>query len=302
MNFREKFKKNGYLFVIGMLIIPIINLLIFYFAVNAESIIMAFKRPLNGEMTWSFFQFQRLFQEIMSSSSVMSESLVNTLIFFVVGLFVINPLCLLFAFFFYKKVAGYKFFRFVFYLPAIISSVVLTTLYKQLLRPGNTVANLVKMIGIAIPELGFLATEGFALAFIVLYVIWTGFGVNVILFNGAMQRIPEEVVESANIDGISLFGELFKITIPMIWPTISTILTFAFVGVFTASGPILLFTQGNYGTYTIPYFIFELVYGTKSVINLEYASAVGLFFTAIGVPIVLTARYFINKLNSVVEY
>ena len=109
-------------------------------------------------------------------------------------------------------------------------------------------------------------------------------------------------MEYAKIDGVGTWRELVQIIIPMIWPTVSTMLTFAIVGLFTASGPILLFTKGQYGTYTISFWIFDLVQGVNGVTNFEYASAVGLFFTLVGVPIVMTVRHFINKLVEIVEY
>ena len=61
----------------------------------------------------------------------------------------------------------------------------------------------------------------------------------------------------------------------------------------------IVFTEGKYDTYTISYWIYSQVTFSKSY---EYPSATGLFFTAIGLPIVLTVRYFINKVYDDVEY
>lgn len=285
-----------------MLAVPLTNLVIFYFAVNINSVLMAFQENLGGKTVWSGYQFTRLFKELGMSDFIITEAIRNTLIFFLLGLLIINPLSLLLAYFLYKKIIGYRIFRFVFFLPSIISATVLTALYKQLIAPGGVVALVVEALGGSVPLLGYLATEGTALTAIVIYTLWTGFGVNIILFNGAMTRIPEEVMEYARLDGVGSGRELVQIIIPLIWPTLSTIITFAFVGIFTASGPILLFTKGQYGTYTISFWIYDLVQGVNKVINLEYASAVGLFFTLIGAPIVLIVRMLINKAVDAVEY
>lgn len=285
-----------------MLAVPLTNLVIFYFAVNINSVLMAFQENLGGKTVWSGYQFTRLFKELGMSDFIITEAIRNTLIFFLLGLLIINPLSLLLAYFLYKKIIGYRIFRFVFFLPSIISATVLTALYKQLIAPGGVVALAVEALGGSVPLLGYLATEGTALTAIVIYTLWTGFGVNIILFNGAMTRIPEEVMEYARLDGVGSGRELVQIIIPLIWPTLSTIITFAFVGIFTASGPILLFTKGQYGTYTISFWIYDLVQGVNKVINLEYASAVGLFFTLIGAPIVLIVRMLINKAVDAVEY
>lgn len=285
-----------------MLAVPLTNLVIFYFAVNINSVLMAFQENLGGKTVWSGYQFTRLFKELGMSDFIITEAIRNTLVFFLLGLLIINPLSLLLAYFLYKKIIGYRIFRFVFFLPSIISATVLTALYKQLIAPGGVVALVVEALGGSVPLLGYLATEGTALTAIVIYTLWTGFGVNIILFNGAMTRIPEEVMEYARLDGVGSGRELVQIIIPLIWPTLSTIITFAFVGIFTASGPILLFTKGQYGTYTISFWIYDLVQGVNKVINLEYASAVGLFFTLIGAPIVLIVRMLINKAVDAVEY
>ena len=114
-----------------------------------------------------------------------------------------------------------------------------------------------------------------------------------------MARIPEEVIESACLDGIGFFKELNFIVVPLIWSTISTMIVFTVVGLFTASGPILLFTQGEFDTYTISFWIFQQV---ERGYDPNYPSAVGLFFTLIGTPIVLLSKYFLEKIGTDVEY
>ena len=301
---KQSFKRNGqdWGFILIMLAIPLLNLIVFYFCVNINSILLAFQENIGGKQSFSLYNFQRLFKEFATSGSIVTQALKNTMIFFTLGFVIITPLSLIFSYFLFKKVIGYKIFRFVFFLPSIISATVLTSLYKQLILPDGVVSQLIKMFGGKVPLLGFLATEGYALWAIVIYTLWTGFGVNIILFNGAMARVPQDVLEYALLDGVGTWRELGQIVVPMIWPTISTMLMFAVVGLFTASGPILLFTKGQYGTYTISFWIFDLVQGVNGVTNFEYASAVGLFFTLIGVPIVLGVRHFMNKFVDVVEY
>ena len=77
------------------------------------------------------------------------------------------------------------------------------------------------------------------------------------------------------------------------------VLVLAVVGLFNSSGPILFFTLGQHDTYTISYWIFEQVY-MKSVY--EYASAVGLFFTIVGLPIVMIVKWLLDKVGTEIEY
>ena len=116
-----------------------------------------------------------------------------------------------------------------------------------------------------------------------------------VLLSGAMNQINQSVIEAGRIDGTGIGREIFSIVIPCIWPTLSTLLIFDFVGLFGASGPILLFTSGAYNTTTVAYWIYDLVYYSGSY---NYAAAIGLTFTAIGTPIALLARHILNKIAS----
>ena len=114
-----------------------------------------------------------------------------------------------------------------------------------------------------------------------------------------MNRIPSEVIEAARLDGVGAFRELAQIILPMVWPTMTTLLVFTFVGIFTTSGPILMFTEGQWDTYTIAYWIFEQVYSSG---RYEYASAVGLIFTLIALPIVLGVKKLMERWQESVDY
>lgn len=297
---RKPIKWRAVLFRIAFLAIPTINLIVFYFGVNFNSILMAFQRTIpGGETQWSLYNFQKLFMEGFGGvEPIMLESLCNTLIFFCFAFFVTNPLNLIFAYFFYKKIKGYKAYRFIFYLPCIIPGVVLSTLFRYIIAPdaNGVIATILMNFGVQMPDL--LGSSEYAMKTLLVYNFWTAFTTNLILFASAMNRIPQEIIESAKLDGVNEFQEVIHIIVPLIWPTISTVLLLAVMDVFTASGPILLFTKGDYGTYTISYWLFEQVLqGT----NLEYSAAVGLFFTIAGLPIVFVSRWLTGKINEV-EY
>ena len=118
-----------------------------------------------------------------------------------------------------------------------------------------------------------------------------------------MSRIPPEIMEAAKIDGIGPVRELFSFIFPLIWPTLSTMLIFQLTAIFTASGPILLFQpNGDYDTSTISFWIFKQVYGgglpTASLSSgqINLISCTGLWFTLLGVPIILGARKLLEKI------
>ena len=101
-----------------------------------------------------------------------------------------------------------------------------------------------------------------------------------------------------------LLWSVVFIIVPLIFPTLSTQFIFVLTGIFSSSGPILLFTKGAYETTTLSYWIFEQVYGGGTYGgsgSYNLVSAMGLCFTLIGVPLILFARYLLNRVEDV-EY
>lgn len=293
-------KANKRIFIFLMMLIPILNFIIFWIGVNFSSILLAFKGLKNGAEYWTLNNFKIIFDEFfVYTDSNMPLFFKNTMIFFCIGAFIITPISLLLSFFLYKRIMGYKFFRVMFFLPSILSAVVVSSLYKYILGASGPIVAIYKMMNGVDYAPAFLAESEYALKCLIIYSLWTGIAGNFILYSGAMNRIPIEIIESGRLEGIKSFTELTKIVIPMIWPTLSTTLIFTVVGIFTASGNILLLTDGVVSTYTLSYWIFDQV---KRFQSYYVPSALGLVFTLIGFPIVLITRHFLNKVYADVEY
>ncbi len=296
----NKTKRMRAIFIASFLIWPALQLFVFYFVVNFQSILMAFQKSIPGttDMYWTLDNFKRIFVEGFSGGEpLLKQATINTLIFFSFNFFVLTPLNLMIGYFFYKKMPAYKVFRFIFYLPAIIPVTVLATLFKYIIAPDSSglIASFLAQMGISMPNL--LGSSDYAMKTMLVYTAWTGF-TGFLLTTNAMRRVPEEVVESATLDGVSPIQEVVYILVPLIWPVIATSLLLSVMNIFTSSGPILFFTQGNFGTYTISYWLFEKVMtGT----NMEYAAAVGIFYTLIGFPILWITRWLSKRVKEV-EY
>ena len=298
--YTRKNKIKRAIFIIAMIIVPMANFLVFYLYVNANSILMAFqKSTLKGDKKFTLEWFELIIEGLFVRKDMLLY-LKNTMYYFLTSLLVILPFTTFIAYFIYKKIFMYKFFRIMFFLPSIYSAVVLTTIFKQFLGlEGPIATNYAQIFNLAaIPE--FFNDPKYATGAILVYCIWTGFGTNLILMVGAMARIPEDILEAGQLDGVSWGRELSSIILPLIWPTFTTLIVLTFVGIFTASGPILLFTKGQYDTTTISYFIFSQTYfgnGSK-----EYAAAVGLFFTVLAVPIILGVKKLMERWQDAIEY
>ena len=292
---------KDHVFIWGMLSIALANFLVFWLYVNFNSIIMAFQKTnLDGRIVFTFDNFIRMFNEFGNEYSTLNNAIYNSIIYYLAGVLITFPLSLIFSYFLYKKVALSSFFRVIFFLPSIISSVVLVTLFRYIIAPDGPVNVVLDFIlGNDYTYPVFLGDPRYAIWTIIVYGIWTGFGINIVMFTGAMYRVPEDIIEYDKLEGVGYFKELFLVMTPMIWPTISTLIVFATAGIFTNQGPILLFTNGNFKTQTIAFYIFAQVkYGAAY----EYPSAIGLFFTFIGVPVVLGVKRLLEKICEDVTY
>lgn len=301
---KSTFKRDGVIFLTVILAVPVLHWLVFWFYVNVQSIVLAFQDPRTGAYT--FDNFILLWENLTNPlKSTIGQAVRNTMIFFALHLFLTMPLSLGIAFFLYKRIFGYQFFRIIFYFPAIISSVVMVATFKNFISPTGPLGEIAGWFGIKLPSQGLLVGfDGTPLITIMVYCIWTGFTRDVLLFTGGMSRIPIEVLESAKMEGCGPFREIVSIVLPMIWPTISTQIIFIFTGMFSAGGPILLLTNGDFGTYTVAFWIFEQVYGTGSIGGTgtyNMVSCAGFCFTLVGVPIILFIKWLLGRFESV-EY
>lgn len=286
--------RNRIIFLVCMLAIPLIHFCVFWIYVNFSGILLAFQTA-RGEWTLNNFV---MFWDSLRNSTI-GLALKNTLIYFLVNILVIFPLGLLTSYFLYKKILCARIFRTIFYLPSIISAVAYTGVFMEFVKPWGVVGIIAEAMGIDFPPEGLLGTSQTATWTIVAYCIWTNIGSNMLLFSGAMARIPVDVLEAAKLEGCKPLQEVWYMIVPLIWPTLATMLILQMTGLFSASGPVMLFTGGAYDTYTISYWIFTQTYGNGGGSgNYGLISAAGLFFTAIGLILVLSTKRLTDKLQS----
>lgn len=305
-DYPKSLRKNKYKFIICMLAISVVSFAVFYVYVNINSILLAFKEFVGygddgkSVYTWSLGNFRKLFAELSGgeSSTSLLLALRNTLLLFFCGNLVAFPMGCVVSYYLWKKIRGYKFFRTVFYIPSVLSSVVMVLIYKNMVAPNGLISTInIAIKGVPLPAL--LQQDSTAIWMIFIYNTWVGFAGNYILLTGALMRIPEEIIESAKLDGASPVVEYFRICIPLCWPTLYIILIQKIAGVLSADGPILLMTQGAHNTTTLGYWSYSQVFINGSY---EYASAVGLMMTLVIAPIAIVSKNLLGKVYKDVEF
>lgn len=299
-----------WLFCAVCLAYPVLQFVLTWAFVNVDSILLAFKRyTIWGDWEWTLDQFSAVIGNIFHSTTNTtgvgwlndySVQIFNSLGYGVVSIFISLPLSLLFSYFLSKKMPLSNLFRVVFFLPNIIPIVALVLAFKLPFDSSyGYLYSLLRAMGI---QTTYFSKYPLAQFMVYLYCIWAGLGYNILLLSGAIRRVPKELFESAQLDGAGYFKEFTKICIPLVWPTIVTLILLGMTSVLTLYlQPYLLLGEGVGAGYTIAMSIFVST-ATYNPVQYCAAAAQGLLFTVIWAPVVLFVRRKISRVFSDADY
>ncbi|MCM1289902.1 MAG: sugar ABC transporter permease [Corallococcus sp.] len=303
---KNKRRRRDLIFVAILLAYPVLQFVGTWLFVNVGSLMMAFQQNIRGETVWTFNNFAEVVRQMFRSDAATLQygingawiAVLNSLGYGVVTIFISLPLSLLFAYFLQKKMPFANVLRVIFFLPNIIPIVALTMAYNIPMQPGGYMYEILDKMGLAWDIYGAWPSSQIM---VYVYCIWAGLGYNVVLLSGAIGRIPKEIFESAQLDGAGYFTEFTKITIPLIWPTIVTLVVLGMTNVLTLYlQPYLLAAErGNVDTIAMQ--IFNSV-GTYDLNAYGESAAKGLLFSVIWAPIVLLVRNRMSKKYADVDF
>ncbi|MCI8487836.1 MAG: sugar ABC transporter permease [Clostridia bacterium] len=310
---KAKMKRNSksdIVFICVMLSVPVLHFALFWLYINIDTVFLSFQKfDLDtGEWVWfGFGNYKLLWHEFTKVNSVLPRAMLNSFSVFLWNDFVIVPVSLFFAYVLYKKVPLGGVFKIIFFLPSIISVVVLTLTFSFMFDASfGFVPNMLDKIGLGslVPFDGYFGDKKYAWWMILLYGLWSGIGYNIVLVTGAMTRIPQDVIEAGKLDGLTMWRELFSVTIPMIGSTLGTLLLLGTTTIFTyfLQPKLLLGTNAeNVGGYTIALYIVNNVRdaGTPQI---PLGATMGILCAAVGTPIVFGSRKLIDRFLPAYEY
>ncbi len=298
--FRQRYKNSPaeWICIIVMCAPAIIHLLVFWLGCQIETIRMAFTEYATGETNLANFDwaYKALFQG--AADADLRLAFTNTLIFFALGCAMI-PISMFFGYLIYRRTIGSAFMRLALYLPGAISGIMMAILYGKLMFPtGPLMTAIQKAAGYKEP---IMLQNDNAVLYIIIFDVLVGIGANLVLWLGGMSRIPYDLIEYGKLEGIGPFREFGKVVLPLIWPTFVTMVSLQVIGIFGASGSILILTNGNNGSSTIAFWMYQMVQVGASW---EYhrVAALGLIFTIVTIPLVVICRKVMNRFGEEVEY
>ena len=194
-------------------------------------------------------------------------------------------------------------------MPTIISSIVLVFIYQVLV--DNIIPDLlVKKLGLVAQDdygkFQLLTNAETRFNTLLFFCLFLSFGVNVLMYSGAMSGVSGEMVEAAHIDGCGDFRELIHIILPSVYPTLTTFIVVGVAGFFTNQMHIYDMYGGgdkaDSSIWTLGYYMYKsTVSGEKTKDLYPYLSAMGIVFTLIAAPISIFVKWAMEKYGPSVD-
>jgi multiple sugar transport system permease protein len=206
------------------------------------------------------------------SDEIFLIALRNTAIFVVGTIPFTTTIALLLAVLINSKIVKLKgLFKAGFFLPSVMSMVVIATIWRYMYSADGIINTVLQTFGIE-KTTGWLASPDTALSSIMIMNIWAAIGYYTIIFLAGLQSIPEQLYESASIDGASSTKKFFNITLPLIRPTLFFVIAINTIRSFQIFSEIFTMTQGEplNSTQTIVHYLY--IKGFRQF-EMGYASA-----------------------------
>lgn len=287
--------------------LPVLQFCIFTLYINFNSIKMAFESYWFSDdqnatgMLSKFAGFQN-FVDAWNIFKTKGYMIWNSIGLLASNIFITIPLALIFSFYLAKECRFTGFFKVILYMPNIISPMIFALLYQRILNgvlPNVSNGSIPALLNPAgIPPASYGA--------VLFFNIWVSFGVNVLMFTGAMSGINVSIIEAAHLDGANIVQEFWYVSVPMIFATVSTFVILGMTTLFT--NQMHLYTMfginARGGLETIGYFMYVQSERSDYVPNplhkevqMSYPvlAAFGLILTLIIAPITFLARKLFDK-------
>lgn len=194
----------------------------------------------------SFSGFQNYVSLFQNNRDGFLRSIGNAFILAGCSVFIQLPLALFFALVLARGVRGENFYRTIYFVPVIISTVAIGQLWLKVYHPGYGLLNtFLAGVGLQSWTREWLGRMDTALAASFVPIVWQYIGYHMLLMYAAAKSIPGEIYEAAKIDGASPVKLALKITVPLIAPMLKVCVTFAVIGSLKSFDLIYILTNGG---------------------------------------------------------
>jgi ABC-type sugar transport system permease subunit len=184
-------------------------------------------------LSTGYFQIAEVFgMSVGAIDPLFWKAITNIMVFLLTAVPLSVVIALILATLIEQRLPGSKVFRAVFFIPSVAGVIGVTLIWKQMLNSTVGFVNYVvgeffAILNFFLPgdplptrvEIGWLSTEEFALAAVVIVFVWSQFGFNTVLYIAGLQSVSKELYEAAELDGATSFQRFWNVTIPALRPT-----------------------------------------------------------------------------------
>lgn len=250
----------------------LVTLLLFWLYPLGRSFYLSFTEynTLSNTSTWiGLANYGRMFDD-----PVFWTALANTLIFVVGTIPFTTIAAMALAIMLDRNIAWKSLYRAGYFIPSVTSIVVLSLVFTNLYAHDGYINGLLSMIGASYPKEGWLGNISTALPAVMAMDVWIAIGYYVVLFVAALQTIPRDLYEAAQLDGASAWGQFVSVTLPGLRPMLLFVIVINTIRSFQVFTEVYVMTRGGplNATTTLVYQIYENAFARSDTMG--YASAI----------------------------
>ncbi len=300
----ERAKDN--LFAYSLVGYPLLLFVVFYVAVNFNSILLAFQTiDGTGKHFAGFKNFQIFWEEMTGQGTLLFYSVFNSIRMYFINLLICMPLYIIFSYLLFKKCPGHRIINFLIMIPTIMSGLVISLIFINFIGSNGPLTYLCKTFGINEGKwINLLNSEEYAFGTTIFYSIWLSFSMSLLVYPTTMRSINPDIFESARIDGVNnMFQELYHIILPLIYPTMCTFFVTGFAAIFSNAGPLMEFYDTKAPDYVsnMGYYFTKMILIDGTEFSYPKYAAGGLILTAVVAPLTLLLKNVLERFDYTVE-
>jgi multiple sugar transport system permease protein len=284
-------KNHGKNFVSYMMVSPyIIHFITFIaFPVLFSLFLMFHKWNIIGPMEYiGLGNFYHILQD-----RLFFRALINTLIFLTIHIPLQIVIALFFAELLNQKIKLKGFFRAAYFLPVVVSGVVVTMLWEQLYGFDTGLLNRI-LVTIGLGKVKWIVSPQMAMPSIAIMATWKNVGLYIVLFLVGLQSVPAHYYEAADLEGANHWQKFWYITLPSINPTMLMVVILSTIGGFSLFIEPYIMTGGGPLNSTISAVLYIYKQGFFYY-HMGYAATLGFFFALLILLVIIIQRRFVEK-------
>ena len=235
------------------------------------------------------------YREILTADPVFWRALLNALILMLVTIFIQNPAAFALAAVLSHLPARFsRILRTVYFVPAVLSLVVVTKLWVNIFNPTYGILNKVlHLVGLKSVAISWLSNPHTALGAVLWIILWQGFGWALLFYYTGLMTVPLEIEEAARVDGAGWLQTYLRVIIPFMFPVISAVLVIDVISSLRQMEIIFLSTEGGPGSLT--QFVSVYLYQKAFIAGAYgYGNALSVLFVVVAVGLTLVVQRFLR--------